>query len=310
MTVTDSAFPIGYFYIISKMNGLVIDVHDPETADVGSKIVTMQKKENSPERDSQLWIHQNGNAWIGFLTNKLSGLVLDVDRAKNFTAIFTGENHLYLDKMKEEDRAKDQRFGYDEATGFIYTLHDPSVVVDIRKKLSEEGAVVMVYDRKEDKMPANQLWSIEPADPPLVDTDDEDEDDSKRARLRAWFGQWSGWGDKKKEVLNERELNEAHEKVYTKKKAKLSHELLAGAAAYEAVKAWERKQQEEGKEVHHATAKKLIASIAAAELVKLFEERGSSSDDEDESKKEEKKGLMQRMAVSAATNYFEAKHGF
>ncbi|KAG0178972.1 hypothetical protein DFQ28_004686 [Apophysomyces sp. BC1034] len=298
MTVPENTFPIGYFYIISKMNSLVVDVHSPETADVGSKIVTMQKREKSPERDS-------------FLTNKLSGLVLDVDRAKNFTAIFTGENHLYLDKMKEEDRAKDQRFGYDEDTGFIYTLHDPSVVVDIRKKLSEEGAVVMVSERKEDKMPANQLWTIELGDPPKVDTDDEDEDDGKRARLRAWFGQWSGWGDKKKEMLNERELNEAHEKVYTKKKAKLSHELLAGAAAFEAVKAWERKQESEGKEVHHATAKKLIASIAAAELVKLFEERGSSSDDEDDDdKKEEKKGLMQRMAMSAATNYFEAKHGF
>lgn len=34
MTVTDSQFPLGYFYIISKMNELVIDLRGPETATV------------------------------------------------------------------------------------------------------------------------------------------------------------------------------------------------------------------------------------------------------------------------------------
>ena len=32
--------------------------------------------------------------------------------------------------------------------------------------------------------------------------------------MRAWFGNWKGWGDKKKEVLNEERLKEAHKKVY------------------------------------------------------------------------------------------------
>lgn len=60
-----------------------------------------EKKEQSPERDSQLWIHQNGIHTqfsfflgarclffhimiIGFLTNKATGLVLDVDRSGTF----------------------------------------------------------------------------------------------------------------------------------------------------------------------------------------------------------------------------------
>lgn len=34
MTVTESQFPLGYFYIISKMNELVIDLRGPETATV------------------------------------------------------------------------------------------------------------------------------------------------------------------------------------------------------------------------------------------------------------------------------------
>lgn len=75
------------------------------------------KKPVSPERDGQLWIHQNG-----FLTNKLTGLVLDINKAESFIgiviappqtdlcttklrliAIFTKECRLYLDKMKEQE---------------------------------------------------------------------------------------------------------------------------------------------------------------------------------------------------------------
>lgn len=42
MTVTDSEFPLGYFYIVSKMNDLVIDLRGPETATV-SLIYTLYK---------------------------------------------------------------------------------------------------------------------------------------------------------------------------------------------------------------------------------------------------------------------------
>jgi hypothetical protein len=34
MTVADNGFPLGYFYIVSKMNELVIDLREPETATV------------------------------------------------------------------------------------------------------------------------------------------------------------------------------------------------------------------------------------------------------------------------------------
>lgn len=58
------------------------------------------KKPESPERDSQLWIHQDGKiprtplglkvadsrtrVLLGFLTNKASGLVLDINPAESF----------------------------------------------------------------------------------------------------------------------------------------------------------------------------------------------------------------------------------
>lgn len=34
MTVPENQFPLGYFYIVSKMNELVIDIREPENAAV------------------------------------------------------------------------------------------------------------------------------------------------------------------------------------------------------------------------------------------------------------------------------------
>jgi hypothetical protein len=80
----------------------------------------------------------------------------------------------------------------------------------------------MVYHKKPVEEAKNQHWTIEPADPPrMIDSDDEDEDDSKRERMKAWFGNWKGWGHlKKREILNEKELEEANKKVYKENKSK------------------------------------------------------------------------------------------
>ncbi|KAI9263318.1 hypothetical protein BDA99DRAFT_509932 [Phascolomyces articulosus] len=219
---TENGFPIGYFYIVSKMNGLVADLRgDPETAAPGTKIIMAHKQEESPERDSQLWIHQNG-----YLTNKATGLVLDINPAESFIAIFTKEKRMYLDGMKVD--ANDQRFGYESDPGYIYQLSDPKNVVDIRHELSEVDARLMIYKRKQypssedgKETKKNQLWEIELSDPPrAVDSDDEDEDDGKRVRIKAWFGNWKAFGSRKKEILNEKDLCEAHQKVYENEEKK------------------------------------------------------------------------------------------
>lgn len=203
----------------------------------------------------------------------------------------------------------------------------------------EAGARAIVYKRKDgaedgEEQHANQGWSIELGDPPKV-VDPEEEEDGKGERLQAWFGNWFGWGDRKKDVLKEEELDDAHTKIYKEKKSHASHQLLAGAVAYQAVRIWEKKQEEKGEEVNHGTLKKIIASIAAAEvspppsskttaikeltfhssfcpqLVKVIEERGGQDDDEDDDddKKQEKKGMMESMATSAAMNLIESKYG-
>jgi hypothetical protein len=105
-------------------------------------------------------------------------------------------------------------------------LFEPNQVVDIRKKEVEAGATIMIYDKNEKVDEAlNQLWDLQLADPPqVIDSSDEEEDDNKRARLSAWFGNWWGWGDDdKNNVLREKELQKAHEKVYEKKKSHLRY---------------------------------------------------------------------------------------
>ncbi|CAG8473753.1 7481_t:CDS:2 [Cetraspora pellucida] len=68
-----------------------------------------------------------------------------------------------------------------------------------------------------------------------------------------------------------------HDDVYGEKKHKghLTHEIIAGAAAFEAMRQFEKKHQEEtGKKDKFAFAKEAFAAVAAAEAEKLIETKG------------------------------------
>ncbi|KAI6133514.1 CipC protein [Pisolithus thermaeus] len=57
-------------------------------------------------------------------------------------------------------------------------------------------------------------------------------------------------------------------------KAKLSHELIAGAAAYEAAKAYENHKARNGEPSSHAQAKELLAGFAGAFIDREVETKG------------------------------------
>ncbi|KAI6025096.1 hypothetical protein PISMIDRAFT_673030 [Pisolithus microcarpus 441] len=57
-------------------------------------------------------------------------------------------------------------------------------------------------------------------------------------------------------------------------KASLSHELIAGAASYEAAKAYERHVAENGQPASHAEAKEILAGLAGAFVDREVETRG------------------------------------
>src|SRR5580698_7760686 len=52
----------------------------------------------------------------------------------------------------------------------------------------------------------------------------------------------------------------------------VTHELLAGAAGFEAMRMYEHHREREGITEHHELGKELIAGFAAAEIDKHFEE--------------------------------------
>lgn len=78
---------------------------------------------------------------------------------------------------------------------------------------------------------------------------------------------------------------DSHQAVYgDQHEGKFSHELIAGAASFEAAKLFEDRQRREGKPVSHKFAKELLAGIVGGEVDKLFETKGLDYLDKDQAK--------------------------
>src|SRR4051812_11989456 len=75
-----------------------------------------------------------------------------------------------------------------------------------------------------------------------------------------------GWGHREHH-------EDAHQQVYggQVEHASLTHELLAAAVAFAAMRKYEQHQREQGAEVKHGLAKELLAAFVGAELDKWFE---------------------------------------
>jgi len=94
----------------------------------------------------------------------------------------------------------------------------------------------------------------------------------------------------------------AYEQVNDKKKAHFSHELIAGAAGFAAMKAFEDHNKKEGKEVKHKFAKEMLAGLAMAGAVKLVEEKIPNATAEHKRK-------AAAEAAAHAQSAYDAKYG-
>ncbi|KAI9759646.1 MAG: hypothetical protein M4579_002214 [Chaenotheca gracillima] len=92
-----------------------------------------------------------------------------------------------------------------------------------------------------------------------------------------------GWGDSE----------DAHQQVYDNGNggpenydhhAKFSHELVAGAAAFEGFRKFEDHKRKEGEVVSHENAKAALAAFAGAEFDKFAEGKGRNWADEERDK--------------------------
>ncbi|KAJ7498845.1 hypothetical protein FB451DRAFT_1203232 [Mycena latifolia] len=88
-----------------------------------------------------------------------------------------------------------------------------------------------------------------------------------------------------------------------KHKAKLSHELIAGAAAYEAAKKYEEHCAANGKPDSHAKAKELIAAFSAAFVDRMVETKGLDAIDKEKAKHEAKKRAEEQSSVVLVEEY-------
>ncbi|KAJ7196266.1 hypothetical protein GGX14DRAFT_700595 [Mycena pura] len=89
--------------------------------------------------------------------------------------------------------------------------------------------------------------------------------------------------------LNEAAAQKHYEELYMAEhpphKASMTHELIAGAAGFAAVHAYEAHLRESGQEVSHGKMKEILAAIAAAEVTKLAETHGLDALDKHKAKK-------------------------
>ncbi|KAF7721513.1 hypothetical protein EC973_004539 [Apophysomyces ossiformis] len=130
---------------------MVLDV-SWDSLKAAAKVIVWPKKE--VDNDNQLWMYDHG-----FLINKNSGLVLDVQGG-----VLESDKQVIQYKRKMLEDAQNQRWYYRE-DGFIYPQVDPNLVLDIRGNWTKPGTVVLLYERKyEDN--ENQLWDLIPYESP------------------------------------------------------------------------------------------------------------------------------------------------
>jgi len=86
-----------------------------------------------------------------------------------------------------------------------------------------------------------------------------------------------------------------HASVYEEKQHQSSwtHELVGGAAGFEAMRLYEQHEAANGKAPSHQIAKEVLAGIAAAEVDKLFETKGLDSIDRERAKHHAKQQAYQ-----------------
>jgi len=74
-------------------------------------------------------------------------------------------------------------------------------------------------------------------------------------------------------LFEKHHARDAYDMVYGGRRPhhEVTHELLAGAAAFEAMRMYEHHREREGIPVHHELAKELLAGFIGAELDKHFD---------------------------------------
>ncbi|KAJ5921663.1 CipC1 protein [Penicillium verhagenii] len=98
-----------------------------------------------------------------------------------------------------------------------------------------------------------------------------------------------GWfSNDSEQASSHQQWNESDPKQH---EASFAHELIAGAASYEAAKAYEKHEQANGKPASHAEAKELMAGFAGAFIDREAETKGLDFIDREQAKRQARKHI-------------------
>ncbi|KAG8987197.1 hypothetical protein FRB94_011280 [Tulasnella sp. JGI-2019a] len=98
---------------------------------------------------------------------------------------------------------------------------------------------------------------------------------------------------------DEQTWSTAHDEVTNlqpEHKAKISHELLAAAASYEAAKAYNEHEAKNGKPQSHEKAKEIIAGLSGAFIDRMIETKGLDAIDKHKAKKDAEEQIQNQLA--------------
>ncbi|KAK9760961.1 hypothetical protein K7432_014511 [Basidiobolus ranarum] len=87
------------------------------------------------------------------------------------------------------------------------------------------------------------------------------------------------------------ESSQAHQQVYGgggNHESSLTHEIIAGAAGFEAMKSYENHLRNTGEQPSHSLMKEMLAGFASAEVDKLVETKGLDWVDAEKAKRQAK----------------------
>lgn len=139
-------------FIIYQFNKRVLDVEGASVKD-HAKICVWKQKDNSDNKN-QLWEYRDGN-----IINVNSGKVLDVKGHKVKSDAHVVQNERVTSGKDEE--IEKQRWLVDHE-GYIHIASDRNLVLDIRGGEDEDGAEVILYEKRNGTASANQQWDLVP----------------------------------------------------------------------------------------------------------------------------------------------------
>ncbi|KAJ5386856.1 hypothetical protein N7509_009397 [Penicillium cosmopolitanum] len=107
-----------------------------------------------------------------------------------------------------------------------------------------------------------------------------------------------GWFDNDSDESQHYENYQQYSQNPEEHKAKFSHELIGGAAAFEAMKAYEDHEARNGQVDNHARAKEIAAGLAGAFIDREFETKGLDFVDREKAKRHAEQSIQNQFEQS------------